>query len=188
MARTINEGIPKCFGRGETVEWYENRSDFLPADGWELTVSLVQSDDVQTFTATDNGDGRHLVTISASAALEFSVGAYRYQVRVTDGTKVHQLEHGLVDVSQSFADAGDGVDARAHAEIVLDAIQAVIEGKATGDQSSMAVGGKSISRYSWDELYQLRRRYQWEVRMIRDRERIARGEPVSTTRQVRFLG
>lgn len=188
MARTINEGIPKCFTRGETVEWYESRSDFLPADGWTLSVSLVETSDVQTFTGSDNGDGRHLVEISSAQSLEFSAGTYRYQIRVTDGTKTHQLERGLVEVAESFAAATDGHDARSHAEKVLDALEALIEGKASNDQASMSVEGRSLSRYSPEEWWTMRRRYQWEVRMLRDAERAARGEPVSTLRQVRFVG
>lgn len=188
MARTITEGIPKCFSRGETVEWYENRRDFLPADGWELSAVLVQSDDVQTITATDNLDGRYLVTISQADSAAFQPGIYRYQIRVSDGAKTHLLEAGIVDVSQSFASVTDGYDAREHAEKVLEAIEAVLERKATQDQSSMSVEGRQISRYSPEELWQMRRRYQWEVRKIRDAERAARGEPVSTMRQVRFIG
>lgn len=186
MAATIGEGIPRQFARGDTVKWYENRRDYLPGDGWTLTVALVQTDDQRKITATDNGDGRHLVTIAPADSVGFHPGLYRYQVKVTNGTDVHLLEHGTVDVLQSFEDVSSGWDARSHAEKVLDAIRAVIEGKASQDQQNVSVGGQSLSRYNWPDLLELEREYSWRVRREHDQARIDAGEPATTHRQVRF--
>jgi hypothetical protein len=187
MAKQITKGIPGAFTTGETVEWYENRPDYLPADSWVLSVDLVAPDGKQTVTATDNGDGQHLVTISAAETLAYAEGVWRYQIKVTDGTKTHILQSGTLQVCKGFADQSSGYDGRSHAEKVLDAIQAILEGKASSDQSSLSVEGRSLARYTWDELLEARARYRNEYRQERNAERARLGLPQDTHKQVRFI-
>jgi len=56
-----------------------------------------------------------------------------------------------------------------HASRLLKAIEAVLEGKATDDVVSVEMQGRKITRFSFDELVQARRRYlteyQAELRM-----------------------
>ena len=58
--------------------------------------------------------------------------------------------------------ANTNADLRSHAKKVLDAIEAVIENRATVDQSSFSIAGRSLSRMSIDELLTLKNRYKAE--------------------------
>ena len=44
--------------------------------------------------------------------------------------------------------ADTNADLRSHAKIVLDSLEAVIQGRANMDQSSMSIAGRSLSRMS----------------------------------------
>jgi len=50
-------------------------------------------------------------------------------------------------------------DDRTHNEIVLDAIQATIQGAASVDQIGLSVGGRSLQRRSYEELLALETQY-----------------------------
>jgi hypothetical protein len=60
----------------------------------------------------------------------------------------------------NYADTNS--DLRTHAKKVLDSIQAVIENRATVDQSSFTIAGRSLSRMTIEELFMVRDRYRAE--------------------------
>jgi CRP-like cAMP-binding protein len=182
------KSIPRRWTRGESLTWEESRRDYLPGEGWVLAVAFVASNDVRQFTATAVGDV-HLVELTPAQTLEFQPGTYRYQIRVENAGSgaARVLEHGAVEVLQSFAHVSSGYDARSHNERVLEAINAVMEGKAATDQQNLAVGGRSLSRYAWQDLLELRREYEWRLRREREDARAAAGLPMTTNRQVRFV-
>ena len=159
----IPTGAPKGFTQGDTISWYEDR-DAYPPPTWTLTVEWIADGDHQSVTASDNGDSRHLVALTAAASKAFKVDTnYRYVVQVTDGTERYTLEEGYMWVAVDPSLQVDGYDNRTHAEIVLDAIRAVMQGKATTDQANMSIEGESLSRYSWEELRELEASYHFRV-------------------------
>ena len=54
------------------------------------------------------------------------------------------------------------IDVQSHARKVLSAIEAVIEGRASQDQMSYSIAGRSLSRMPIDDLLTLRDRYRAE--------------------------
>ena len=54
------------------------------------------------------------------------------------------------------------IDVHSHARIVLSAIEAVIEGRASQDQMSYSIAGRSLSRMPIDDLLTFRDRYKAE--------------------------
>ena len=170
---TIPLEEPKAFIKGDTVKWRRREADYDPGT-WTLSYAFVSDKDQQTVTATNNGDGTHLVTISAAASAKFANATYRYQARVTDGSESFTVAEGTITARENFA-AVKNHDARSHAEKVLEAIEAVIEDRATTDQSSMSLNGRSLSLMDVDELLTLRARYVSEVEQERAAERVAAG-------------
>ena len=75
-----------------------------------------------------------------------------------------------------------------HAKIVLDAIEAVIENRATMDQSSMSIAGRSLSRLSIDELLTFRARYRAEYLKEVKQLRIKNKRGSGNTIKVNFGG
>ena len=184
---TIREGIPARLVRGHTLEFLQRIADATPATH-SADLALVTTDDVVNVAGSDNGDGRFLFELGTAASDDLHVGTYRYQIAVTETatSKVRLVEQGVMEVDQNFALVTDGHDGRTHAEKVLAALEAVLENKAGADQANMAVDGQSLSRYSWPELVELHRRYEFRVARERDQQRTANGLPTRLTRQVRF--
>ena len=197
MAASVPTKEPEEFTQGERVHWTKSLGDYLPADNWTLSYAFVKSDDQQTVTATDNGDGTHLTTITSTASANFLVGTYEWQAKVTDTSSppvVVQVERGHLTVKQDFSAAGvsTGYDDRSHAEIVLDALEATLEGKATEDQLSYSIGTgetqRSISKLSPGELIQWHQRYKRLVEKELRAERIKKGLGHAGRVKVRFSG
>jgi hypothetical protein len=58
-------------------------------------------------------------------------------------------------------------DHSSHAERMLAAVEATLEGRATSDQLSVTVAGRSLAKHSIDDLLRLRRLYAQEVQASR---------------------
>ena len=143
---------------GDTVTWKISLSDFLASDSWVLTYALVKTNKLIEITASADGDD-HLVEELPTTTADWDPGIYHYQAYVTKGTERYQVGEGTIEVLEDFA-ASTGYDNRSHAKKVLDAIEALLEGKADQDQLSYSIGGRSLSRFSWDELISARNTYR----------------------------
>jgi hypothetical protein len=69
---------------------------------------------------------------------------------------------------------------------VLDAIQATIEGRASQDQMSYSIAGRSLSRMSIDDLLTFRNRYRAEYNEELKKARIKNKQDSGNTIKVRF--
>ena len=135
---------------GDTVSWKVSEGDY-PAPTWTLTYSLLKKDcDKIEITASDNGDLAHLVTIDAANSVDWEAGDYHWQKHFTNGATRRTVASGWLTVKPNYA-AGK-IDPRSSVKRTLDALEAVRENKATGDQLSMSIQGRSISRMSWQEV------------------------------------
>lgn len=150
---------------GDRSQWTISDGDRLPAS-WTLTYSLLKKDcDRIEITASDNGDGTHLVTVLAATTADWEPGDYHWQRHFTNGAVRETTGSGWVTVKPDYATAT--IDPRSSVKKTLDALEAVRENKANNDQLSMSIQGRSISRMSWDELNQahshFKRLYDQEV-------------------------
>ena len=66
-------------------------------------------------------------------------------------------------------------DARSHARKVLDAIEAVLEGKATADVAEYTIGGRALKKMPVADLLKWRQRYASEVAAEDIRAKLAAG-------------
>lgn len=153
--------VPMQFTSGETVVWTQSEADY-PASSWTMTTVFVNAAGKFTVTAVASGDD-HVNTISASTSTGLTAGVYKWQQKVTSGQIVHLVSSGTCEVLKNFAaQALTTFDARSHAQKVLEAIEAVIEGRATEDHLSMSIAGRSIAKMSLAELIQARESYRRE--------------------------
>ena len=103
-------------------------------------------------------------------------GDYKYVVKITKtagGAEAH-LETGYVTIENETV--------RSFAKQMLDAIEAVALNRATMDQSSMSIAGRSLSRMSIDELNTFRDKYKTEylqeVKMARVKNKQGSGNNI----------
>jgi len=188
MTATIPLQEPASFTAGDTVKFRINAPDYLPADGWVLSYAFVQSGDYQTVTGTDNGDGTHLVTISAAASVAFLTGVYFYQGYVELSGERFKVREGRLQVLPNFATATGGVDARSHVLATLEALQQTILGKASKDQLSYTINGTTVSKMAPAELIAWHKHYTVLYNQELAAERLNKGEAAGNMIQVRFNG
>lgn len=93
------------------------------------------------------------------------------------------VEEGQVRILEDLVSAAPGFDGRSHAEKVLEAIEAVIEGRASLDQSQYTINNRSLTRTPVADLLKLRNTYRAEVRAQRMAKR---GRGPSRRHLVRF--
>lgn len=186
MATIIPTAPPHSFMRGDTVRWRIKSSDYPPSTH-TVTVAFVRENDQRTIQASDNGDGTHLVELAIADSGEFVAGIYRWVAYAEDDpatpTERFQVDQGAIVVQENFA-VGDGHDARSHAAVMFDAICALLQGKASHDQSNLSIGDRSLSKYPIDDLETWKGHYAWQMS---EDEKIARGYQPQDTARVRFL-
>lgn len=127
----------------------------------------------------------YLFTIASATSAAFTVGEYHYQLEIERNSDNERIvvDRGQITVSTDF---DDNVDPRHHAEIMLDKIESILEGKADSDVSSYSINGRSLSKFSPDELVQWRDYYKREVGLIKRKEAIKHGRKPKSTILGRF--
>ena len=167
------DGLPPTLTAGDTWRWYSDvlSREHPPADGWSVQWHLVGATETHTFAASDDG-GRWLVEVPAATTANIAPGLYEARAVATNGVERITWYGGRVEVAPDPTTA-TATDPRSHAEKVLEAIRAVIEGRATKDQESYSINGRSLSRTPLSDLLELEREYARRVareRRARDRE------------------
>ena len=108
------------------------------------------------------------------------LASYHYQLEITrdsDGNRII-VDRGHLKVSTDY---DDNVDPRAHAEIMLQKIETILEGKADSDVSSYSINGRSLNKFTPSELLEWRDYYRREVNEIKRQERITHGRKTKST-------
>ena len=82
----------------------------------------------------------------------WSVGKFKYQILNDEGIE----DSGDIEILPNFALMDEDESVRGHWEVVLDAVEATLAGKATQAQTNISVGDKSIGYMSVSELLELR--------------------------------
>lgn len=172
MTATVPSIMPSRFAAGDTLKFKRSLSDY-PATAWTLTYELRNASATVTLTGTADG-ADHLVEVAAATTAAWTAGRYAWRAYVTAGAERYEVERGTVEIDPDFA-AIAATDTRSHAEKVLAAIEAVIEGRASKDQESYTIEGRSLQRTALEDLLRFRSRYQAEVERERRAERLRRG-------------
>ena len=156
--------VPTELQLGDFWAWKrDNLSSDYPVASYSLSYefNLIDGATVSNFTLTASESNNDYI-IEATSTCSYTKGNYNwvsYITRTSDSARV-KLEEGFVEIQDNYATTSASV--RSHAKIVLDAIEAVIENRATMDQNSMSIAGRSLSRLSIDELLTFRARYKTE--------------------------
>lgn len=175
--------IPAELTAGLNWSWTASFADY-PASVYSLVYTLINAAGKISITAVASGDD-YAISETAGDTAGHAAGVYSYQAVVSNGTDAFLVEEGTVKVRPSFA-AAESFDTRSHAQIVLDALEAMIENKASRDQQSINIAGRQISSFSPRELFEWRDRYRAERRIEIRRERRKKGLPTGMIRKVSF--
>jgi hypothetical protein len=177
VAHPVPTTEPESLTAGDTLTFKVSEADYPASDGWTLEYVLQNGTAIQSFSSTASGDD-HLVTVAATATAGWAPGDYTWTARATKAAEKYSIRRGRITVT---ADLTSAADQRSHAEKVLDALEAMLEGKATKDQQGYSIAGRSISRMTPTEIREWRDDYSKKVAAQRRKEARERGETKPST-------
>lgn len=176
--------IPESIQAGDSLKITATDARYPASDGWTMTLKLINAERIITITSSANGDA-HEITQTPDNTKSWPAGRAKYVVSFYDGTDKYTAEAGVLKIVQNPETSGP-VDPRGHVEKVLDAIEAVLENKATKDQLQMTFNGRSITHLDPAQLLAWRDKYRAELRDIERAERVKKGMASGRLIQVRF--
>jgi hypothetical protein len=151
--------VPNTIAAGINFSATMWRPEFSGAE-WVATIILRGPAVIDIASVRDSA--RHVWDVPGSQTAAWAPGTYAYAVRVTDGNDIHEAERGTVKITPDLSTAVAGHDGRTENMRALDAINAVIEKRASVDQLRYRIrsaeGGseRELERMSVDELLKLR--------------------------------
>jgi hypothetical protein len=182
---------PNTLVAGDRFVW--KRTDLpsdYPTDTYALTYEFHEDSGGGgshkfTITATE-ADNIYYVEVASSTTASYSVGDYNWDAFITRtaDSQRFRIDNGKTKIVPNLANTN--ADTRSHAKKVLDAIEAVIEGRASQDQMSYSIAGRSLSRMSIDDLLKFRDRYRSEYMTEVKRLRIKNKQDTGNTIKARF--
>lgn len=177
--------FPYVHVAGDTLDFPVTVADYPSSDGWTLKYYLTPrfSTPAQAqvvLTAIANTDGTYQVQESPANTALWKPGAYGW-ARLVEKVGARQTltgseNQGEVLVRQDPSAAVQGYDSRSHARKTLEAIEAVIEERATKDQEEYSIAGRSLKRTPLAELRAMRDDYRAEVAAEDAEERLNSGQ------------
>jgi hypothetical protein len=174
---------PTTANAGDTWRWTRTLADYPASAGWALSYTLINASAKITINASASGDN-HAVTVSAATSAGYAAGSYDWRARVSRAGEIYTVGEGRITVRNAFG--GATFDARTHARKTLEAIEAVIEGRASSEVSYYMIGNRQLRYMTPAELLTLRDKYRAEVAREDAAAAVAAGLPDKRRVFVRF--
>lgn len=166
--------MPDVHRVGETFKVQLSWSDY-PAADWSAVLTLINTSNKEQVSGVADGDDFQFKLADTST---WASGEYKWIVEasatIDAATETYIADEGTI-LLQADLSAATTSDTRTHAKKVLEAVEAVLENRATQDQSSYSIAGRSLSRTPVGDLLILRDRYQSIVKREEREERRKRG-------------
>ena len=175
---------------GDLLQW--KRSD-LNTDYANGTYTLKYSARLAGTAATEieitaTADGNdYLVSEASATTAAYTAGVYYWQAYITRDADSERI---LIDQGQWEVVANrdtDTSDPRSHAKIMIDKIESLLENRADADVDNYAIGGRSITKMSIDELRNWRSFYRAEYQSELDDLARKQGKPTGNVITARFV-
>jgi hypothetical protein len=169
--QVVRMNIPAELQIGDTWQWTEGFALYPASAGWALSFSLYRyGKPVIQIDATPSGDG-FSISVPAATTAGKAAGQWQWTAYVTKGADRFTVETGTVTLKPDLAVATETTDLRSENEKILDALIATQQRRATKEQESMQIGGRSIRYMSPDELEKMIGIYTYKVRAEQGRFR-----------------
>jgi hypothetical protein len=180
----MNKTEPKSFTAGDSVEWERHLEAYPASEGWGLFYSFRNFESSFNVAALPKTDHYH-VALSSKETTLYKAGIYWWQATVYKGEQQQIILEGTIEVKPNLA-LLDNYDGRSHVKKTLDALEATILGKASRDQLSYSIAGRSLSRLSPAELLKWRDIYRAELVREINQMRLDQGFKSGGIIKVRF--
>jgi len=185
VAADIPNTEPGELRTGDTWKWTKSLADY-PASAWTLKYRFKNAAGGFEITASTSGND-YSVTVAAATTAAYAAGLYSWMAWVEGGSsEKYTVDSGVCTLNPDYRSgtATAAFDDRTHARTVLDAIEAVIEGRASKDQMEYEIAGRRLKLTPIADLLKLRQHYLAEVAGQKAAEAIANG--LGTGRRIQF--
>ncbi|MCC8368785.1 MAG: hypothetical protein LN573_01705 [Rickettsia endosymbiont of Oxypoda opaca] len=182
MSLSTSEAL--SFTVGETVQWQKELINYPTKDGWQLVYccrNFAYSFEVKAEVQKDH----YVIRLSSEETSKYKPAIYWWQSRIIKENEQYIVENGEFVIKPNLA-LLDSYDGRSHVKKVLDALEATILGKASRDQLSYSISGRSLSRLSPTELLKWRDTYKAEYARNLQEEQLSKGLSGHNLIKIRF--
>ncbi len=183
MAPPISTVEPTSVIAGDTVKWTKSLPDYPASDGWSLAYTFINAAGKFPVAASADGDD-YAVSVPPATTTGWIAGDYDWRAQVSKAGEVFTVATGRTTVKPSFGAAT--LDGRSTARKMLDAVEAVLENRASSEVAEYQINGRQLKYTSIPDLLKLRDRLRADVRREENVLRAAQGLPPSTRVFVRF--
>lgn len=186
------EGEPTEIVVGDFIQWKRSdiAADYPTSSGYtaEYVARITGggSNEIKIPQSASSTDSYYLFTTDSDTSSGFIPGLYHWQLEITQTSSGNRVVVDIGDFEAIPDMDSNQADPRIHAEIMVDKIQTILEGKADSDVSSYSIAGRSLTKMSFQELVDARDYYKREVISHNNRELVKRGKKNGATVQVRF--
>jgi len=156
---------------GDTWKWRRDDLVSYPASEWTLKYYFLKAGKQIVITAVADGNS-YKVEVSKTETKDYPAGIYGWIAKVSKGNEEYTVDTGTVEILPDLASAATGYDTRSQTKKILDAIEATLEGRATKDQQSYSIAGRTLSKIPIPDLIVLRDKYRIEYEKELKEERI----------------
>lgn len=173
---------------GDTLSFPTSVEGFSAADGWLLKFALVPLSGAGTridLTSTADGAG-FLTQVAADVTAAWALGRYSWQSYVVKGAESYTVATGTTEVVANPRTSSGPLDLRSDARIALEAVQAVIAGRATDGVLSYRINERELRSYEMRDLLTLESKLKADVRREDAAARLAAGLPSRKQLHVRL--
>lgn len=183
MTAAIPTTEPATLAAGDTIKWTRALPDYPANDGWSLVYTFINASAKFSATATASGSD-HLVTLSAATSGALTAGAYDWRAQASKSGEVYTVASGRATVLPSFS--ADTLDNRTQARRALEAVESMLEGRASSATHRYEIAGRMLQNYPIPELLMLRDRLRQDVAREDAAAAMAAGRAPRGRIQVRF--
>lgn len=186
------EGEPLEVVVGDFIQW--KRSDiattYPTSEGYtaEYVARITGggATEIKLPQAAGSTDDYYLFSVDSVTSAAFEPGLYHWQLEITQTSSGNRLVVDIGDFTAIPDMDSNQADPRIHAEIMIDKIETILQGKADSDVASYSIAGRSLTKLSFSELIEARDYYRREVVKHKNDELLKRGKSNGSTIKVRF--
>jgi len=179
---------PEHFAIGDFVQW--KREDIVgdypvATHSAEWVARSAHGNSREIKVAATEASTYYLFSIASTDSAAFTQGHYHWQLEITETATSNRIiiDTGTLDID---FDLDDNVDPRSHAQVMIDKIESVLQGKADADVASYSINGRSLTKMSFEDLNSARDYYRKEYAKELQKERARQGDNTGATILVRF--
>jgi hypothetical protein len=168
--------MPATLNAGTTWKVQRSYADYPAGDSWVVTFYFVHSA-ASPFNVLCSAVGDdHLMELSAATSSSKAAGVWFYEARAAKAGEVVTVEKGQVEVLVDLATIAAASDQRSHNRIMLDAIEARLEERATNlmleTEINTGATTRKLKSMTLEQLIEAHSRYKY---LVAQEERGARG-------------